>query len=474
MRRVEKALLLLCAVFWRMDSAPAQTSQPAGGDFPIIPYVNKAVGFDIQLPAGWSYDKTGFFGPGGAIGLLIGSAPGNLGTLQALVFNSAGHESFPGWLEFFSKQIATLTGVERVGVQSMTAAGDRPAAYVVVDAKMGADHVRTIYFCVEIDFDQALVLSYSNVAAPISRQEQSSSATSQVEVPENFQKLVSTLRIFRSRQAGEQIAKALERGKAFLARVGLREAAGKLAIDDATRYYLIEVDNAPIGYLSRRFSREARSIDAGKRAGKSNADRDGLRVRDELWRFTPDGSVYFSRHDLFASIDGEMDLIEIHETSIPPAGDATEVLRTRDQCVREASVLVNSYTTNRDQDLPAPRSPLKLDRTYLGLAWVRVAPAMLGEEAHEPIAFTIYDTETRTLIPHVVREVENSPNGERRFELREGFVETPSLLTIDADGHMQRLEAGKLVLRPVKEDEVENRFATQREAAKQRAGGRIP
>lgn len=471
MRCVEKALALLL-LFCLAAAASGQTTRPADG---TIPYVNNAVGFEIRVPAGWSYDNSGFFGPGGAIGLLLGSAPGGLGTIQALVFSSAGVDSFPAWVEYFSKQVAALTGVERVGVESLR--GARPAAYVVVDAKIGGDRIRTLYHCCELDFKQALVISYSGIAAQRSASETASDGVASVEIPDAFQKMIATLRVFRTREAEEQLAAALERGRELLARVGIRAAAGRLTVDDAERCYLIELDGAARGYLTRAFSREARSLDAGKR-GPARGDRDGLRVRDEMWRFGPEGGATFSRHDLFSSLDGEMDLIEVHETIIAAPGDATEILRTRDQCVREASLLISSYTTSRDEEPPSPRSPLKLDRSYLGLAWVRLAPALFSEEAGEPIAFTIYDTDSRTLSVQQIRSLtEPAPETtarEMRVELREGYSETPALLTLDASGHMQRLESGQLTIRSASRDDVETRFAGARAAALQRAGGRVP
>jgi hypothetical protein len=291
-------------------------------------------------------------------------------------------------------------------------------------------------------------------------------------VPAEFTRLTETLRVFYDPQLAREMRVALQLGKDYLARYQLQEDARKLDIDESVRYYEILLAGKPIGYLTRQFTRESEPL---QRPGGTSKAKEGRRVRERSYRFADDGTAHFSTIDLFSSRDGETDLYELWQARIAP-GDAVdpEPLITCDQCVREGDGLFSTYTTNRDEGLPEPRRPLKLDPAYLGLAWVRLLPALLGPGPRPMHAFTIYDSETRTLITHAVKPLGERPLGSDQgqkvyaFETRSGFAEQPGLVFTDAAGNMLRFEAGELVLALSDQTAIERRFGPRRDAASRR------
>ena len=198
-------------------------------------------------------------------------------------------------------------------------------------------------------------------------------------------------------------------------------------------------------------------------------------MRERSYRFDENGAAIYAKIDLFSSRDGDTDLYEIWQTHIPPPdSDDPQPLIACDHSVREAEALFSTYTTSRDTGLAEPRPPLKLDASYLGLAWARLLPALLGAEPQPMHAFTIYDSETRTLITHAVE-----PLGERplpgnpaepalAFETRTGFVEETGIAYTDAVGNLLRFEAGNLVLVLSDPRTIEQKFGRLRDAANAR------
>jgi hypothetical protein len=455
------------------QDAPAPTTQAA-----TVPYVDEAFGFELRLPAGWNYDRAGFFGPGGSLGLLRGVAPDGRATLQILAFRELLMPSFPEWVEFFSKQLGSISGIEEVRVKGETDA-KRPAAYLIAEAQLGFERTRTLYYCVQFDADTIWVFSYALALSKTldkGAQDRTPDTPADVQIPEEFTRLTGTLRVFYNPQLAQELAVALQRGRAYLTRYQLQADIGELRIDEAVRYYEIRVGNKPIGYLTCQFTRENEPL---QRAGRTPNAKEGLRVRERSYRFADDGTVHISKTDLFSSRDTETDLYELWRVRLPPP-DApdSEPLIMRDQCVRERDALFSTYTTSRDQGLPPPRRPIKLEPTYLGLAWARVLPALLGPQPQPMCAFAVYDPETRTVITHAVRPLGERPlPGESAqkayaFETRKGFGEQPALVFTDALGNMLRLEAGELVLRTSNKATIEWEFGRRRDAANARLQGR--
>lgn len=458
-------ILLAAAVPALLAQDPGRAATPPA----TVPFVNKAFGFELQVPAGWSYDRTGFFGPGGSLGLLRGASPDGRKTLQILVFRQLELASFPEWIDFFGQQLSRISGTKRVQVQGQTGV-ERPAAYVVAEAQLGLDHTRALYYCVQFDEETVWVLSQASAIRTLENgaEEREGDSGREVHVPDEFTRLTQTLRVFYDPAMARLMVAALQRGKDYLARYQLQEDIRELRIDESVRYYQILVAGKPIGYLTRQFTREEEPL---QRPGRSSSAKEGLRVRERSYRFANDGTVHFSKVDLFSSRDLETDLYELWTAEIPRSETDAPVFITRDQCVRERETLFSTYTTSRDETYPEPRRPLKLDATFLGLGWTRLLPALLGAERREAVGFTVYDSETRTLITHVIRSLGERPlpgAGEAQahaFETWAGFVERPGVVYTDADGNMLRYEVGQLVLRLSSEAAIERDFGPRRDAA---------
>jgi hypothetical protein len=449
---------------------PVSVAQQARPDAPAtVPFVDKSLGFELQVPAGWSYDRTGFFGPGGSLGLLRGAAPDGRTTLQILVFRELETPGFPEWIDFFTQQLGRISGTRRVQVQG-DADARRPAAYVSVDAQIGIDRTQTLYYCVQFDPDTIWVLARASAARQLDDAGEPAAGEDPgpVRIPAEFTRLTRTLRVFYDPAMARAMALALQRGKDYLIRYQIQDDIRELRIDETLRCYEIRVAGRPIGYLTRRFTRENEPL---QRPGRVSNAKEGLRVRERSYRFADDGTVHVSRIDLFSSRDAETDLYELWQARIPPA-DAPDptVVVTRDQCVREGDTLFSTYTTSQDPSLPQPRQPLKLDAAYLGLAWTRLLPALLGPREREMHAFTIYDSETRALVSHAIkylgpRPLPGTETEAHAFETQAGFVEQPAVVYTDAYGNLLRYECGPLVLKLSSAPAIEARFGPRRDAA---------
>ncbi|RMF77055.1 MAG: hypothetical protein D6744_11730 [Planctomycetota bacterium] len=344
-----------------------------------------------------------------------------------------------------------------------------PAAFIVVDSTVGVGRVKTGYFCVQLDDQQVWVLSYAKARNTLRDDEPALHDAQTVAIPPELERMAQSVRIFYDPGLAAELREALKRGRDFIARYTLQERIRELEIDDRVRYYLIEVDHQPVGYFTRRFWRGRQSLD-DPRFGSPG--KEGLRVYEESWRFGERGAVQYASYDLFSSIDGDSDLLEITTADLPPEGvEHRRPFITSDKCVRADDVLFSSYTTSRDLVMPDPRPPLRLDRAFLGLAWVRVLPALLGKQAAPLYAFSIYDTASRTALTYSIEPLgrQKLPRGDGvgpAYRVREGFSDSPGLLFTDEYGHMVWYEAGNVALRETSAAEVERLFGAKREAAR--------
>jgi hypothetical protein len=462
--RIFAAMALLAPL---LRSAHAQV-QPSG----TIPFVDKSFGYQLDLPGGWRYDRTAFFGPGGSLGLLRGAGGGGQESLQIILFRNVKPATMKEWLDFFSTQLGGVSGVTGVFAKYQDEVSDgskRPYGYVLVRSRDGADRLETLYYCTRFDESTIWILSR---AAVVAADAPTPTANTGFEIPAAFQSLVNSLRVTYDPKIAAETRAALDRGKEWLAKFQLQEAIRKLRIDENTRHYEIALAGKPIGYMTRRFSREWHSMDeSATRTARSK--KEGLRVRETSWRFGDDGSAFYSVIDLFSSIDGDTDLFESTDTSIPPAStkDAKPVI-TRDQCVRENGVLFSSVRTSLEEGMPEPRQPIRLEPTYLGLSWARLLPALLGRDEQPAIGFTIYDSETRALLIHTIRAAGESvlPGGGKAwlYEARDGMSESASRILTDNRGHLLRLESGDLLIRLADESAIESTFAARRADALKR------
>lgn len=438
----------------------------------FLPLVDKQFGFDLNVPAGWSYDRSAFFGPGGARGVLRGATPDGRNTLQVLIFEDE-QSDFAAWTEFFGRQLAAISGIEAVRVEPLPQA-PRPTAIVDAPAVVGAERTRTLYYCTRFDEDRIWVLAYSAVVGRRLPGEGAAGPTDgPLEVPPLLRVMTDSLRVRYDPQVAAEVQAALKRGRAYLERFQLQNDIRELRVDEKPRVYLIRISGKPTGYLSRRFLQDVEPIE---KAAHGARPREGLRVRERWWQFSENGGAQYTRVELFSRIDGHTDLYEFNETIIPSPGDAdAKTIRVRDQCVREADALFSSVTTSEDRDLPDPREPIRLDDAYLGLAWVRVLPGLIGTEAGDALAFTIYDDATRALVTHSIRPLgmRPLPGGGRTaaaYELREGVLPEAAMLYTDEFGHMLRLEAGEMLVELADEATIEGLFRAKRDEALRRSG----
>lgn len=431
-------------------------------------YREPSFGFELRIPDGWSYDRTRFAGPGGALGLLRGRSVAERATLQVLIYRSFDAPTLEKWVDRFADEL-TRPKDTKLRERRARPVGEREGVVLELDTTAPDEVTRAFYYCVAFDSTTVWLMLYAGVADPAAPLEP---------LRDRFEAVAQTLRVLVDPVKQEEIAAAFTRGKDFLAHLAERVRTLKPNAD--TLYYRIEENHAPIGYLSRRLSMESQTLDAPSgRKHAAAAAKDGLRVRERSWRFTGDGGAAYARIDLFASLDLESELIETEHARVPaPTAPVPTPTTGVDQAIREETLLFSSVRSSFDKSYPPPREPLRIGNTYLGAAWTRVLPALLGTEAGETFAFAIYDAPTRALITHVVRPLGPRPLAGSRepafaYEVREAFAAQPATLYIDRDGDLLRLEAPDATLTRTTEREIEQRFARQRDAAKARlAGGR--
>lgn len=437
-----------------------QPTQPGPTSLPSVSYADPAFGFELQLPAGWEYDRTRFQQFKDSIGLLRGHGPGGRRGLQIIVFRSFEMRPFEDWIVDFGKASAELTNSPRVDWETWRLP-PRAGAILSYTSKLGAITTRSHYLCVPFDPSTVWVFIYSGnltsepEAEPIRRE---------------FDQIARSLRIYYDPEEVDRLAPAFERGKALLAR--LHSQAAKVPLDETEYTYEMTVAGKPIGYFTRRITREEH-VFSGPTAPRRDAE-DGVRVRERSWRFAEDGSVRHTRVDLFSSFDLQSELMENQQTQLPPPDlPSQEVLVRTDQVIREKDVLLASTTTSRDVDLPDAGKPIRVGPVYLDQTWVRLLPGLLRDDAPEPLAVAIYDGETRALVTHTVR-----PLGERKlggydglahaYEVRDGFIDRPSLVYCDERGNPLRLEAGELIVTRISRHEADRKYGPRRDAARRR------
>ena len=362
----------------------------------------------------------------------------------------------------FSKALAESVSAERIDWEPWNLP-PRAGALLIHDAKIGAVTTRTFTLCVPFDPNTVWVFVYSGTFA----EDEGGRLLRQ-----QFDHLGRSLQIHYDPVEVEQMVAALQRGRGLVAK--LREHADRVQPDDAEHFYMISIGPDAIGYLRRHVTREEHVLTAPQ--ARHRVAQEGLRVRERSWRFAGDGTVRYSRIDLFSSLDLASELIEDVQTQIPALDVPTQQLYVkRTQAVRKNNIIVSSFATSLDRTLPEPGKPLDTGPAYLDLAWMRVCPGLLLTAAPEPHAFAAYDVETRALLTQVFtplgrRELTGQDDVVYAFEVREGLIDNPSLMYVDRRGTLVRLVAGKLAIQRVTREEVETKFGKRRDAARARFG----
>lgn len=429
----------------------------------LTPYRSNAGGFEIQVPAGWSYDYGGFAGPGGSRGLMRGGSLTRRIAVQVLMFRDADASDFKSWVSAFAAAVGKIDGVLGVEQRAETVAG-RPAAAVLVRARVDVDLVETVYTCVPFDDATVWVLSYGTARA-------GEEPTGPVTAPPLADRIVDSLHIFYDAELAGRLKEAKRRGASYV-RETLPADIRALRIDEKPRYYLIKLAGQDIGYMVRRFHPESHSLEDSPKA--QGEGRRGLRVSEQVWRFPERDTVRYESNEIFSSVDGENGLYEFTTSTTAPADAAVQQpFVTRDECVRGGDSLVTSYTTSRHVVMPNPRDPLKLDADYLGLAWVRVLPGLLHARDDSLYTFSRYDPDSRELLSYSIRYLGERPvpgSGAKGqvYEARDGLSDVTRLLYADAYGNLLREEHGDTVLQLSDAAAVEQRFGARRDAARER------
>jgi hypothetical protein len=440
--------------------AGAQAAQPAPADRGTIDHVDPAYGYELQLPADWSYDRSRFQQFRNSIGLLKGRGPAGRRSLQITVFRSFDMKPFEDWVIDFGKAIAEIAHAKRVDWETWQLP-PRAGAVLSYEAKSGADVIRTHCLCVPFDPNTVWVFAYTGVVTD---------DKSRAQLRAGFDACTRSLKVHYDPEELERLAPAFERGRALIERV--REVGAQVRPDESEHIYEILVDGAAIGYMQRQVTREEYVFSkpgAARRFAKF-----GLRVRERSWRFAEAGAARFVRIDLFSSFDGQSEVIEHQRVALPSTDvEGAGLLVTTDQAVREDDVLVSSFTTNMDRALPDPSTPMSVGPVYLDQAWLWLLPGLVLGQSDEPYACAAYDFGTRALLPYIIRpqgarDLPDSATDAYLFEVQQGYVGAPSKIYIDARGTLLRMENGSVVIRQATPQAIERKFGARRNAAEQR------
>jgi hypothetical protein len=454
-------VLSLILVVLLAQPVGAQTTQ-RGTQLPLTAFVEPAFGFELRVPAGWEYDRTRFQQFEDSIGLLRGHGPGGMRGLQIMVFRSFTMKPFEDWIIDFGKASAELMNSAHVDWETWKLP-PRAGAILTYSTKMGGFTARTHYLCVPFDPHTVWVLAYTGRAMSEAEYQQ---------VRAEFDEVIGTLVVRYDPQEAERLAPALDRGRELLAL--LREQGAKVRLDEQEQAYELVLVGKPIGYLTRRITREEYTF-SGPNAKRRYA-KDGVRVRERSWRFADDGTVRVARLDLFSSFDLRSELMESRQVQVPPThAQPQDVLTRTEQVVREDDVLFASVTTSRDANLPDPGKPIATGPVYLDQAWVRLLPGLLLGRSEELHAVAAYNFETRALLSYQIRAagtatIEGVEGPAYVFDVREGFIDQPSKLYTDERGTLLRMEAGELVLRRVAREELERKYGARRDEIRKKFG----
>lgn len=439
----------------------AQTSAgpPPGDQVSTIPFSDESFGFQMQLPAGWEYDRTRFREWEGSIGLLRGRSIDGRYSLQIMIFRDFKMAEFPVWLERFAKDLAQNTGIKRIEQQQIKV-GSRDSAVVIEESQIGGSASRAYYLCVPFDASTNWVFVFTGATPDAPAAELLAQA---------FGTLAASVRVLYDPVDAEKLTEHLERGRLLIEKLARGEI--RPALDGEERWYEITLAGKPIGYMTRKLWRGKHNF--SRADAKRPVVKDGLWLEETTWRFAEDGTVRQTRVKAFSSLDRESELFETVLVQIPAVDvPQAQVLVKRDECIREGDSLVSSFSTNMDTKLRDPQRPVRVGPVYLDWTWLRTLPRLLAAEPPLPHAFATYDWETRALLTLLVSPAGKTtlPDGRPAdlFELRQGFAEHSSKLYTDAPGNMVRMEAGDLVVQFADPEALEKKFGPLRRAAEDR------
>ena len=466
-------LLLVC-----QPKADGQSLWLLAASDDTINYSDPAYGFELEVPADWTYNRARFQQFENSIGLMRGRSPDGRKGLQVLAFHiqpklqgGGGSKSramhmptFEEWMVDFGQDVGLSANAERLEWKNWRS-WSRKGGILTYEASIGTARTRTHCLCVPFDQSIVWVLVYSGTVADDDDEKA---------LKREFDRIVKSLKIHYDPEDVEQLASAFERGRKLVVR--LRKQANEVRLDDTEYYYDIILGKEPIGYLSRQASRE--DYDFSSSGARYPDVREGLRVRERSWRFARDGTVRYTRLDMFTSFDMQNELIENQLTQVPaPDVQPQELYVKTDRVIRKEDVLFSSFTTSLDTSLPNPSPPFEVGPAYLDMSWTRVLPGLLFTAPPEPHAFAVYSTETRAISSLIIKYLgeRNLPDGGGQayaFEVREGLINKPAMMYVDQYGNLIYLKAGDLVIKRSTRDEIERMYGPRRDDARRRF--RIP
>ncbi len=420
-----------------------------------------AAGVRFDLPGNWTLDNRPFRGPGDAAGLIRAGSVNGRTAVQVYQFESTDADDFDAWIADFEAALRTIPGVVAVQ-QASPPPLPRPARMLLVRAEVAPDQIDTSYVCLRLDAETVLTFAHSTASV-------SAEAGAPLAADRALQVLLGTLQVYHDPELARELPFARRRGLKFL-RETLPAAIRGVRLDPDTRHYLLEVAGNGRGYRTITFRPERHSAEDpsyGNTRGEP-----GLRVHEEEWQFAgPHAS--FSSWDAFSSVSGKTGLYEVTLSETAQIGGVfTAPLVTRDECIRAGDQLVTSYTHSLQVALPDPRRPFTLGRDFLGLGWVRVLPALLPTTQTEWLTVMSYHPESRDLVPFTIRcvgeiDLEGQTRPGRRFEFRWGHGPVVTL-TADAFGNPLHWTEGDHRYRLGTAEDIEQRYAEKREAARPR------
>lgn len=448
--------------------AHAQQTQPAVPT-DTIGFVDKNTGFSVSVPAGWIYDRTARPAAGGATSVVRGTSPDSRGRMQILVYDLALKPEFERWIEAFAARLQELEGTLRVATESFPQATP-PYGYITVDAMIDVERTRTYFYCREMAPGRIWIYSLAQrlrretdaTGDPVLRDRES------VAIPAGFRALAESYRQLFQPALARQFEIAMERGEKFVTEGALREAIlTKLRFRPEPQYYELAVNDEVVGYLRREIRRGREPL---MRAGPNAKPRQGVHLIDTSWRFADDGTAHFSRMHLFATPDGTFDLAEITAVEIPgEEAESPYSYATRTQLVRERDSLAATFLASDNVSMPEPQAPMRVPENYIGLAWARLLPAILGPEARPMIAFRVYDIETKVLVAHAVEPRGGGAGEQYLYLVREGYSPQTAMIYTDRWGGMRKTLAGPVALRLADGEALRRKF----ERPRRRAEGRF-
>lgn len=204
LRGVACAVMLLCGA----AMGAAQSERTDVDSAPTINYTDAGFGFELELPAGWDYDRTRFQQFKDSIGLLRGRSPQGRRGLQVTVFRSFDMQPFEDWVLSFGRALGETGSSRQVNWETIQLP-PRVGAILSYATRVGADARQSHNLCVPFDPNTIWVFSYSGGAADEAEQGL---------IRREFDHVIGSLRVHYDPAEIERLAPAFDRGKALIAR----------------------------------------------------------------------------------------------------------------------------------------------------------------------------------------------------------------------------------------------------------------